>query len=443
MAAIVSAVVVSAGAAIGASALALGTIAGVSIGGIIGAGIAGGLLAEVKGGDFWDGFGTSALGYGIFQGITGPGGGDFSSAGSSGSYGGDFAGDAYLNTAGDSFGASVGGIDGASSGYFGEIGAGGGAGIDGVPTELGMGEYSARAPISSVDNFNYGTRGFEGPAPTGDYVPVDAGAPAATNAMPAAPNVAGAQAQAAEMPGVTNQFGATSYAYAQNPSEGLSITTDAPGGYSYTSTPPAINSNLEGMGSSDNFNFEMPQVEGFKPDYSFGQQSGSNTGGLGPTMGGANTPNTMNTNSGWGLKNMFNTGDTWLNENLGLPKGSTAMLGMAGATSLYDMYNAQKMKDMAAGMQPMSFNEYQNKFGNLAGYRSAGQALGRAGRTGALPVLLARQKANIGNQYATQYLPNAQVQGWNANIATQNAQSAVPRNLASTLSSLYFLGNRG
>lgn len=440
MAAIVSAVVVSAGAAIGASALALGTIAGVSIGGIIGAGIAGGLLAEIKGGDFWDGFGTSALGYGVFQGITGPGGGDFSGTGGeySGSYGGDFAGDAYLNTAGDSFG----GVDGASSGYFGEIGAGGGAGIGGVPTELGMGEYSARAPISSVDDFNYGTRGFEGPAPTGDYVPVDAGAP---STMPAAPTVAGAQAQAMspEMPGVTNQFGATSYPLGANPSEGFTTTTSAPGGPDFTYTPTNQVGSLEGAGSPDNFNFEMPQVEGFKPDYSLGQQSGSNTGSLGSTIGGANTPNTMNTNSGWGLKNMFNTGDTWLNENLGLPKGSTAMLGMQGATSLYDMYNAQKMKDMAAGMQPMSFDEYQNKFGNLAGYKSAGQALGRAGRTGALPVLLARQKANIGNQYTTQYLPNAQARGWNATMAAQNAQSAVPRNLASTLSSLYFLGNRG
>lgn len=437
MAFVVSAVVVSVGATIGASALALGTIAGVSVGGIIGAGIAGGILAEVKGGDFWDGFVTAGVGYGVFSGINANFGGADPSAGAGGSYGGEFAGDSYLNTAGDSFG----GVDGASPGYFGQEGITG-EGLGGVPTEMGMGEYGTRAPIEDIgSNYQYSTIGQDGggPAPMQDYVPVNQGAPDM-----AAPSVGGAQAQAmapAEVPGTANQFGATTYGYGANPTEGFSTTTTAPGGSDFTYNPNQVGGSLENLGTTQPVSGGSTLDTGWEQqDYSLGS-GGSNSGsGFGPTMG--STSNAGTTSSG-GLGSMFKGGDAWLGENLGLPKGSTAMLGMQGASSLYDMYQAQELKDRAAGMQPMSFDDYMSKHGNLAGYRSAGRALGRAGRTGALPVLLARQKSDVGKQYATNYLPGAQQVGWSADMAARNAAAAGPRNLASTLSSLYMLGNRG
>jgi hypothetical protein len=438
MAAIISAVVVSVGAAIGATALVgLGTIAGISVGGLIGAGIAGGLMSEMKGGDFWDGFGVSALGYGVFQGLSGPGEGASASMGGDG-YGGTYDTSGSFTPEPSSFNAGAAPITSTGMGDVDLTGVSSaqGPGFNDLNTNTSYGFNNLQTDVPGGAN-RFGAPAYAAP----DSPSIGAGTPLGD--LNPTGSVAGSQAantSGISIGGSNNSYvsppGSNPYAVDTSMGMGTPRLDQFLGGDGGLQTPSESFNLGANNASSISAPSEMSQVEGFgSQNYDLHSGSGG-SGGFGPTMGGSNMASTANASSG-GLKGMFQQGDQWLGENLGLPKGSTLQLGMAGATSLYDMYNAQKLKDMAAGMQPMSYADYEAKFGNMKGYRAAGQALGKSGRTGALPVLLARQKANIGNQYTTNYLPNAQVQGWNANMSAQNAASAVPRNLSATLASLY------
>ncbi len=109
---------------------------------------------------------------------------------------------------------------------------------------------------------------------------------------------------------------------------------------------------------------------------------------------------------------------------MGFPKGTTAM-GMVGIGSyLQGNYETYKMEQMARGLKPMTLEEYKNKVYNPNDYKAAANSMAQGGRTGTLPVLLARMNQNASSTFANNYLPTANNNWWNVNSNISNAKTA-------------------
>lgn len=457
MAAFVTAVTVYAAATIGAATL--GVYVGTTIGAMIGAGIAGGLMAEVKGGDFWDGFVMSAattgvmgaMGYG--PGATGAEGAGGLAGTEGGVYGADgsFTPDASTFGMGDAPIGEVGmgdldlsGVSASQGPGFNEIGTNTSYGFDNTNTA------SYGADYQDVFNPSVGSKagtGFNvetyGPSPN-----LTAGNPNTGYTAPGTdvsnlypPNVQAAQAQAQSIstPQVTDTYaidGASNSSGSLGDFGGSSSSGGGGGGgNSWTSGGGGGGGGWDTDAFNPNYNINSSQ-------YSLG---GDQAGPMGGTMTGGGPAETNwwgGTSEGMtgGLKDMFASGDTALGE-WGLPKGSTAMLGMQGGMTLYDMYNAKKMEDMAAGMKPMSFEEYQTQRANLPGMKNAYRNMARAGRTGLAPLATARARANTRQAYEG-YAGAANQRADQARMAAMNAQSSALSSIPRTLGSMWMM-NQG
>jgi len=107
--------------------------------------------------------------------------------------------------------------------------------------------------------------------------------------------------------------------------------------------------------------------------------------------------------------NMVKSSDDWLKKQFGAQAPTTSRLVRGGGQFLMDQYEQNKLQRVAEGLKPLSFADFQKQYSNEADYRQAASSMGRQGRTGALPALLARMKQRDRNAYAN-YLPNAQQQ---------------------------------
>jgi hypothetical protein len=125
---------------------------------------------------------------------------------------------------------------------------------------------------------------------------------------------------------------------------------------------------------------------------------------------------------------MATNSDDWLNRTFGTPKGSVGKMAMGGADSLMKLYGAYQQDQLVKGTKPLSFEDFQKQYSNEADYRQAASSMGRQGRTGALPALLARMKQRDRNAYAN-YLPNARQQYVNNKANVNQAYTGALHNL--------------
>jgi len=392
MAAIISIAVGFVGAAVGTAIGAAigGTILGIAattIGAVIGAGVAGGLLSMARGGDFGKGFLVGAVGAGIgsfassvfggaggaaeglAEGATAAADGTTTASMMAAQGGAEFAPDALAAATGDIGQAA------ATSGIETAGGVAGDTGLN--ATVSGMGDTAATAPSladttsGSMTTTPQPTPGMDGNMATstaGGFSGAEAGLPVA---------------QSGGLSSIWDASGAS------NPSSYSLGASDAGGGGA-----------IEGMSA---------QGGGMSFD---------------PNQG-ASVP--MEQGSGGGLEGMMGKSDAWLGENLGMPKGSTSKLAAGGLEYLMKNYQANKVERQVNKLKPLTFEEYRQQFSNPDDYKVAANNMARAGRTGTLPVLLARMNQNVRGKYAG-YLPGAQaqqVQGQAgiANMKTQNLNS--------------------
>lgn len=382
------------GAAIG------GTILGISIatiGGVIGAGIAGGLLSTARGGEFGKGFLTGAVG-GIvgnfakvaFGGVAGAAtqaaDGTTTAAMLAAQGGAEFAPDAFSGL-GDL------GATGAVSG-LGEIGGTLGTttfALDQMAAPVGTPIGATGEAISSGD-FGTGLSDTANNAAMG-FDPNSHGNMSLSQGNLAAP----------QAPSGFNT-GATSLSNQFNSAPDITASSGDYGGGA-TSTAPAT---LETMGGA---------TQG--PD-------GTLSSGMLAGQGGAEfAPPTEQTPMGFGggIKKMFNTSDAWLKDTLGQGAPSTGKLLMGGGQYLMDQYNLSKQQRQAKGLAPMSFEEFSQNYTDPDAYRNASENMARGGRTGMLPLLLARMQNDARGKYAS-YLPGAKEKYYDVQAGVQANRNA-------------------
>lgn len=373
------------GSSIGSVAFAGTALAGV--GGYIGAGIAGGLLAESQGGSFGKGFLMSAVGSWagaqLGEAFGGIGGGMSESAFQA-------ADAASLMGTTDAFGnvlsaGAVGQNMGAAAGNWGGVNA---------AAMAGMGDY-AGTDFAGITGEISPVAGETGMTDTGDFVSPD-----------------------------KTQWEVDNSGY--TPGKGMTIgvdnmgtpTTDAVSPYSIGESMPTgdVGTLPELTSYSDRYIDPQSSYPSLEGNYSGGLEqggleniaspaSGSNAAGVFPSQ----ESGFMDRMKGW-----MNESDGKLAQ-FGMPKGSTAV-GMLGAGQyLMGNYETYKAEQIAKGMKPLTLEEYQNKMYNPNDYKVAANSMAQAGRTGTLPVLLARMKQQSSMDYNKNYLPNANQNWWNSN----------------------------
>lgn len=391
MAAIISIAVGAIGTAVGTAIGAAigGTLFGISaatIGGVIGAGIAGGILAEVKGGDFGKGFLVGAVGASIGAFMKGGLGSDVGGATQAADGtttaqmlaeqgGAEFAPDAFSGT-GDLA------ATGASAG-MGEIGGtAGGAetfALDQMDAPVGT-PLDGTTSTATTPSWEGGLQDTVNSAQM-DFNMADTG-----NMVQANGNMAAPDAPSGFNTSGTDQFATQSSAAAEAPL--LS------GDYSGTEVGDF---KLENVGSAP---------EPVQMGYSEGTPSQTGSGFAG------------------GVQKMFKTSDAWLKDTLGKNAPSTGKLLMGGGQYLMDQRNLKKQQAMATQMMsPMSFEEYSQNYTDPGAYRNASENMARGGRTGSLPLLLARMKNDARKGYAA-YLPGARGKYYDAQAGVQANKNA-------------------
>lgn len=391
MAFIVSIAVGAIGAAIGTAIGAAigGTILGISIatiGGVIGAGIAGGILSSVRGGSFGEGFLKGAVGgiigsfassaFGAAGGAATQAADGTTTAGMLAAQGGaEFAPDA-LSGLGDlgSTGAvsglgEIGGAGGVETFALDQMAAPVGTPIDAAGNVIGNG---SGFDVGLSDTINNSAMGFD-PATQGNMSLSQGNltAPQATSGFNTEPTSLG------------NQFNSAP------------DTAASGGDYGGAAAPTAPGSSLENIGAS--------------------QQPVAPTEGVAASTG--------QEGFGGGVKKMFNTSDEWLKNTLGKGAPSTGKLLLGGAQYLMDRYNISKQQRQAQGLAPMSFEEYSQNYTDPGAYRNASENMARGGRTGTLPLLLARLKNDTRGKYAG-YLPGAKREYYDVQQGVQANKNA-------------------
>lgn len=396
------------GSSIGTAAFAGTALAGV--GGYIGAGIAGGLYASSQGGDFGKGFLMSAVGSWAgaqlgeaFGGIGGAAGGMSEAA---------FQAADYANLAGQGLNAgAIGQNMGAAAGNWGGVNA---------AAMAGMGDFSAN-DFAGVTGEIAPTTGETGMTDMGEF----------TGSTNWEQDVTGYTPGKGMTIGVDNMGTPTTDTALSNPySEGVAMPTGDNGSLAELNAysekyidPQSSYPRLEG---NYNSGIEPGGLENItSPDTA--PASGGNPAGVFPQQ----STGYMDKLKGW-----MGESDSKLAQ-FGMPKGSTAV-GMLGAGQyLMGNYETYKAEQIAQGMKPMTLAEYQNKMYNENDYKSAANSMAKAGRTGTLPVLLARMKQQSSMDYNKNYLPNANQNWWNVNSNVSNMRLSNIGNLTKPLSGMW------
>lgn len=395
MAAVISIAVGAVGMAVGTAVGAAigGTILGISaatIGGIIGAGIAGGVLSSARGGDFGKGFLAGAVGASI---------GSFMKGGFDGFSLGGGAADAGTAAATDAAGQAA--LEGITQ-----------AGTDAASGAVGTGlGETAAGGMSSV------------PGAEGGF---------SLDALGAG---GGEAAAMSSVPGAEGAFSLADLgAGAGDAMTGSNLAGSAFGGGDLVQPDPMAppTGNMSPATGPDAFN--PSQTYGFSADPSMspsadaGQFTLEGLGQNNPAPASA----VENVGGGGG---MFGKADGWLAEKFGMPQGSTAKLALGGVDGLQKLYQANQLERQLNGMKPLSFEEFSAKYADPNVYKNAANQMAKAGRTGTLPVLLARMKNQTRAKYAD-YLPGAQQQYLVNKAAVGNAKQEAYGSFVRPLASL-------
>lgn len=368
--AIGSAVGTAIGTAIGGSILG---VSAATIGGIIGAGIAGGVLSAATGGSFGKGFLMGAAGSAV---------GSFLKAGLGSSIGGTTGGEVLGGATQFADGTTTAGMLAEQGGAM--LDAGGNV-IEGIDVASSMGDM-ASGSFGGAETFGLGE----------SIIP---------QAEPLTPSFEG---------GLQDTVNAQSMGFMDTSiAGGQDLATSA--GFGTTPTPSLGNNQFAMLPDtpmmSDSYSAigEAPATSGATSGWA--GDTGVPTQGSYPmeyveSAAASSAPATASQGGGGGL---FKSTDAWLQKNLGMPQGSTGKLLMGGADSLMKMYEANKLERQVNGMAPMSFEQFQSQFSDPNAYKVAANKLAKSGRTGTLPVLLARMKNDVRGKYAG-YLSGAQQQ---------------------------------
>lgn len=380
------------GSSIGTAAFAGTALAGV--GGYIGAGIAGGLYSSSQGGDFGKGFLMSAVGswagaqLGEAFGGIGGGAGGMSEAAFQAADAASLMGttDAFGNllgagAVGQNMGAAAGnwgGVNAAAMAGMGDFSANDFAGVTGeIAPAAGETGMTASGDFTGPTNWEQDVTGYT--PGKGMTIGVDNMGTPTTDAALSNP-----YSEGVAMPTGDNGSLAELNAYSERYIDPQSSYPKLEGNYNDGLTPGS----LENIASTD-----AAPASGGNPAGVFPQQS---TGYMDK------------------LKGWMGESDSKLAQ-FGMPKGSTAV-GMLGAGQyLMGNYETYKAEQIAKGMKPLTLEEYQNKMYNPNDYKVAANSMAQAGRTGTLPVLLARMKQQSSMDYNKNYLPNANKNWWNTN----------------------------
>lgn len=397
MALVVSAVVTSIGAAVGASLLGTSVgILGFNIGAALGAGIAGGLYAEVRGGDFWSGFAGGALGniggelfFGADGFLSGFGGDSISASASNmpGGVSSNFSSDAFLTP-----GSSTEFLGDITQNYGGDLASGGLENLGAVTSQTASGLGQGAAGSTGLGElFSNGggaaTGSTGGFSPSGNSFSLEnlgigdySGLSSDTLAAGAAPSF--------------NMGGNLSVG------EGAAgIVGDTASASSTSSVMPDINPGPSGAYLE---NVLSPQA------------AAPAAGGLAGTL----------SKVGQGFRQGISSADAMFGQ-VGLPKGTAAKSLWGGIDYIAKERQLNSLQKSNNALYPQSLQEYQNQNYNPDDYRAAANQLARSGHSGSLPVLLARAKQRAGQGYAqykntagNQYLANkAAIQtGRNTNL---------------------------
>jgi hypothetical protein len=411
-----SAVGTAVGAAIGGTLLGVGAA---TIGGIIGAGIAGGLVSKMSGGSFGKGFLMGAVGGAVGKFLSG-GLGETLGAGATG--GGDTVASMLAEQGGAEFAPNA--LDSVSWGA-GDMGQGIVA-DSGVET-FGLGETPALEGGPMDELFfeqNY-------PRPESADFNVDMTDPSKVGLFQADQNMnlmanieQGADlGYGFDKAAYSAQGGlsAEPFSYTQAPAEPGSFSLENIG--APASTPAA--GGLEGVGQATEAGSLFQNEPLLSKDVPYGQNATwtSSTQPAAPIVNRGTTQPWTNK-----VSNMATNSDDWLNRTFGTPKGTVGKMAMGGADSLMKLYGAYQQDQLVKGTKPLSFEDFQKQYSNEADYRQAASVMGRQGRTGALPALLARMKQRDRNAYAN-YLPNARQQYVNNKANVNQAYTGALHNL--------------
>jgi hypothetical protein len=209
--------------------------------------------------------------------------------------------------------------------------------------------------------------------------------------------------------------------FTQAPAEAGSFSLENIGAPS--STPAA--GGLEGVGQATEAGSLFQNESLLSKDVPYGQNATwtSSTQPAAPIVNRSTTQPWTNK-----VSNMATNSDDWLSKTFGTPKGSVGKMAMGSADSLMKLYGAYQQDQLVKGTKPLSFEDFQKQYSNEADYRQAASSMGRQGRTGALPALLARMKQRDRNAYAN-YLPNARQQYVNNKANVNQAYTGALHNL--------------
>jgi hypothetical protein len=413
-----SAVGTAIGAAIGGTLLGVGAA---TIGGIIGAGIAGGLVSKMSGGDFGKGFLMGAVGGAVGKFLSG---GLGEALGTGATEGGNTVASMLAEQGGAEFAPNA--LDSVSWGA-GDMGQGALA-DSGVET-FGLGETAAS---TGVDGTALDPVSFEElyPVPDSTDYGIDMTDPSNMGLMKAEQNLNQMANinQSADYMWNNDRLaysaatqGAEPFSYTQTPAETGSFSLENIG----APTPTPTSGGLEGVGQATEAGSLFQNESLLSKDVPYGQNATwtSSTQPAAPIVD-------RSTTQPWTNKatNMATNSDDWLSKTFGTPKGSVGKMAMGSADSLMKLYGAYQQDQLVKGTKPLSFEDFQKQYSNEADYRQAASSMGRQGRTGALPALLARMKQRDRNAYAN-YLPNARQQYVNNKANVNQAYTGALHNL--------------
>lgn len=374
-----------------------GTILGISaatIGGVIGAGVASGIFADATGGSFGKGFVMGAVGASI---------GAFMKGGFGGSPTGDALGGATQAADGTttaSMLAAQGGADFAPNALSGtgDLGMTGGAAGFGE-----MGGVAGGAETFALDQMA---------APQGTPIDGTAGAGATAPSWEAGLQDTVNNAQMGFDPSQSGNMSSTF----GNMQEGLSSPTG------FNNQPASLGDQFSASTTPT-----APTASTVSGDYATGgapAPAGPSLENIGAAPTNAAPAAEGNGGFGGGVKKMFDTSDAWLKNTLGKGAPSTGKLLMSGGQYLMDNRNIKKQEQQAQQLaSPMSFEEYSQNFTDPGAYRVASENMARGGRTGLLPVLLARMKNDARGRYAS-YLPGAREKYYDTKAGIQANKNA-------------------
>lgn len=384
------------GGAIGGS---LFGIAASTIGAGIGLAVAGGVTSVIKGGDFWDGFvagGVGALVGGIASNVFG------GATGSAGS----LAQDTMLMDQLSGF-ENIGDITGelgwgdVSTGISGEIGTSASALAEaGAP----MGEY---IPYDEVEMDAFMDQLNKEPLTGSEdfYLPQDA-KDLGSNNWYTPENIQQLNAEFPQGTGLTSgSWNESPFSFEMSSSANSTGMTPTLSDGGMTSSP--YSGTLEGMSAS-------PVETGMAST-----QATPATGQPINVMEGATTAPTTNATTAATVpasggfmntaKNALGKSDAFLRDLFKMPKTSPGSPTLGLANSLFDSYQkygyAKDMDKQISGMAPLSYENYLQKAYNPTNYRTAAANMARSGRTGVLPILMARMNSAASQNYYNNYLP--------------------------------------